>query len=151
METEQSKYCSDYREALKLAIQREIEAENFYDRAAEKVHVSEPKSLLKRLAIEEKRHQALLNKFMNEVEKPPQGHFIAPSDRAYEIKEEDLKTTEQIFTFAIQKEEESLNFYARLLVYFFGTGTEKVFMEIFEMERDHKERLERNRESFFRK
>ena len=150
MASAQVQYNVDYREALQLAINREVEAENFYGRAADKVHQADPKSLLRRLAIQEKKHQQLLRTFSDEVIHAPKGVFVPPSGLTYDVPETALKDTEQIFRLAIDKEEESLNFYARFLVYFFGTGHEKTFFDIFEMERDHKEQLERNLENFFR-
>ena len=137
-------YIENYKEAVQLAIEREAEAERFYDKFAENVHEPDAKSLLKRLAIEEKKHQKLLRTFSGEVTTIPEGVFIPPENFIYDFSARDMKTTEDIFKTAIQQEEVSLNFYARLLVYFFGTGHEKLFREIFNMEVDHKEQLERN-------
>jgi rubrerythrin len=147
----EAKYYDDYREALELAIEREAEAEDFYEKAAEKIHEANAKSLLRRLAIEEKKHQKLLTKFSDDVKTPPEGIFMPPADLMGAQIEKEMHTPEQIFTFAIKKEEESLNFYSRLLVYFFGTGNETVFKEIFKMEANHKEQLERNMEEFVNK
>ena len=147
----QSKYYDDYREALKLAVEREAAAENFYEKAVAKIHDANSKSLLKRLAIEEKNHQKLLTKFFDEVKIPPEGIFIPPVNLMDKQIENKMNSVEQIFKLAIAKEEESLNFYSRLLVYFFGTGHERVFKEIFQMEANHKEQLERNMENFFKK
>ena len=142
-------YIENYKEAVQLAIERESEAERFYDKFAENVHEPDAKSLLKRLAIEEKKHQKLLHTFSGEVKTVPEGAFIPPENFAYDFSEQNIKTTEDIFKTAIQQEEVSLNFYARLLVYFFGTGHEKLFREIFNMEVDHKEQLERNMKQYF--
>ena len=142
-------YIENYKEAVQLAIERESEAERFYDKFAENVHEPDAKSLLKRLAIEEKKHQKLLHTFSGEVKTVPEGAFIPPGNFAHDFSEQDIKTTEDIFKTAIHQEEVSLNFYSRLLVYFFGTGHEKLFREIFNMEVDHKEQLERNMKQYF--
>jgi rubrerythrin len=143
----QIKTIDDYREALKLAIQREEDAFQFYQSMADKVHQPNPKALLKRLAIEEKGHKKILTAFSSDVKNPPQGSFTPPEYSFDKIEEKDL-TTEKIFQTAIEKEEESLNFYARFLVYFFKTGHEDVFKNIFEVELKHKEQLERNFKDF---
>ena len=141
---------NDYQEAIQFAIEREVDAERFYESIAEKVHEPETKSLLKRLAIEEKKHQKLLHAFSSEVTAGPGGAFIPPAHYNSTIDVQRMKTVEDIFTVAIQKEEESLNFYARFMVYFFGTGHEKLFKEIFAMELNHKEQLERNMSSYLK-
>ena len=140
----------DYRDALKLAIQREEDAMVFYEKMADKAHHAEQKSLLKRLAIEEKGHKKILADFAPEVTNPPRGSFTPPEYSFEDLEEKDL-TTEKIFQLAIRKEEESLNFYARFLVYFFKTGHEEVFKKIFEVELKHKEELERNFKDFVKK
>ena len=146
----QVKTFNDYREALKLAIKREEDATQFYQTMADKVHKPAPKALLKRLAIEEKEHKKILSEFASEVKNPPEGSFTPPAYSFDQIEEKDL-TTEKIFRIAIQKEDESLNFYSRFLVYFFKTGNEEVFKKIFEAEFRHKEQLERNFEDFVKK
>jgi rubrerythrin len=139
----QLKTFDDYEDALKLAIQREEDAMYFYEKMAERAHQAEQKSLLKRLAIEEKGHKNILAAFATDITNPPQGAFTPPEYSFEDLEEKDL-TTEKIFQLAIQKEEESLNFYGRFLVYFFKTGHEDVFKNIFEVELKHKEQLERN-------
>ncbi len=140
----------DYREALKLAVQREEDARHFYQTMGDKVHQPDSKALLKRLAIEEKEHKKILTSFASEVKNPPQGSFTPPEYSFDQIEEKDL-STENIFKMAIQLEEESLNFYSRFLVYFFKTGHEEIFRKIFEVELKHKEQLERNFENFIKK
>ncbi len=143
----QIKTFDDYRDALKLAIQREEDATHFYETMAEMAHQTEQKTLLKRLAIEEKGHKKILTAFSSDVNNPPKGSFTPPEYSFDKIEEKDL-TTERIFQIAIEKEEESLNFYARFLIYFFKTGHEDVFKNIFEVELKHKEQLERNFNDF---
>ena len=146
----QLKTYDDYREALKLAMQREEDAYQFYHTMSDKVHQSDPKALLKRLAIEEKEHKKILTKFASEVKNKPEGAFTPPEYSFDQIEDKDL-TTDNIFKMAIQLEEESLNFYSRFLVYFFKTGHEEVFRKIFEIELRHKEELERTFENFTKK
>ena len=145
----QVKTLDDYKDALHAAIQREKDAHHFYDMMADKVHRADQKALLKRLSIEEKGHEKLLTDFAAHVENPPQGSFTPPEYSFDTIAGKDL-SSEDIFTMAIQLEEESLNFYSRFLVYFFKTGHEDVFRKIFEVELKHKEELERNFKDFFK-
>ena len=105
---------------------------------------------MKRLAIEEKGHKKILAAFASDITNPPQGAFTPPEYSFDDLEAKDL-TTEKIFQLAIHKEEESLNFYARFLVYFFKTGHEDVFKKIFEVELKHKEQLERNFNDFVKK
>jgi rubrerythrin len=107
----QTNTIDDYKDAIQLAIDREVETEQFYEAVAEKVHEPEAKSLLKRLAIEEKKHQKLLSRFSSEVTTSPTGAFIPPVNYTDAIDVQDMKTVEDIFKIAIQKEEESLNFF----------------------------------------
>jgi rubrerythrin len=146
----QVKTFDDYRDALQLAMKREEEATYFYETLADKVHQADQKALLKRLAIEEKGHKELLDKFASEVKNPPKGSFTPPEYSFDKVKEKNL-TIEELFQLAIQKEEESLNFYARFLVYFFKTGHEEIFRKIFEVELQHKEQLEGNFKNFIKK
>ncbi len=127
----QIKTLDDYRDALKYAVQREEDAVQFYQRMSEKVHQPDPKALLKRLAIEENAHKEMLVKFSSEVTSPPGGSFTPPAYSFGQVEEKDF-TIEKIFQLAIELEEESLNFYARFLVYFFKTGHEEIFRKIFE-------------------
>ena len=144
----QVKTFDDYKDALHATIKREKDAYLFYETMADKVHQADQKSLLKRLAIEEKGHEKLLTDFAADVENPPQGSFTPPDYSFDTVTEKDL-SAEEIFKMAIQLEEESLNFYSRFLVYFFKTGHEDVFRKIFEVELKHKETLERNFTDFF--
>ncbi|KPJ58845.1 MAG: hypothetical protein AMJ42_02535 [Deltaproteobacteria bacterium DG_8] len=146
----QIKTFDDYKDALRLAIQREENAAQFYQTMADKVHQPDPKALLKRLAIDEKEHKKILTEFASEVKNPPQGSFTPPKYSFDKVENKDL-TTDKIFKMAIQLEEESLNFYSRFLVYFYKTGHEEVFKKIFEVELKHKEQLERNFEDFVKK
>ena len=140
----------DYKDALKLAIAREEDAMHFYEKMADKAHQAGQKSLLKRLAIEEKGHKKILADFASDITNPPQGSFTPPEYSFKDLDEMNL-TTEKIFQLAICKEEESLNFYARFLVYFFKTGHEEVFKKIFEVELKHKEQLEKNYKDYVKK
>jgi len=146
----QVKTLDDYRAVLKYAIQREEDAIQFYQRMSEKVHQPDPKTLLKRIAIEEKEHKEMLVKFSSDVTSPPGGSFTPPAYSFDQVEEKDI-TTEKIFQLAIQLEEESLNFYARFLVYFFKTGHGEIFRKIFELELKHKEDLEKSFDNFFKK
>ena len=137
----------DYRDALKQAIQREEDAMDFYEKASAVVHQADQKALLKRLAIEEKGHKKILADFATDISAPPQGSFIPSRYTFHPVTKADL-TVDDIFKIAIELEEESIDFYARFLVYFYKTGHEEVFKKIFDAEMKHKEALQKNFSAF---
>ena len=137
----------DYRDALKQAIQREEDAMDFYEKASAVVHQADQKALLKRLAIEEKGHKKILADFATDISAPPQGSFIPSRYTFHPVTKADL-TVDDIFKIAIELEEESIDFYARFLVYFYKTGHEEVFKKIFDAEMKHKEALQKNFAAF---
>ena len=136
----------DYKDALKLATEREEAAMHFYEKMADAAHHAGQKSLLKRLAIEEKGHTKILVAFASDITNPPHGSFIPP-EYSFENLDEKGLTTEKIFELAIRKEEESLNFYARFLVYFFKTGHEDVFPRKVESQTSLHQRKIRDKEN----
>ena len=140
----------DYRDALKQAIQREEDAMDFYEKASAVVHQADQKALLKRLAIEEKGHKKILADFATDISAPPQGSFIPSRYTFHPVTKADL-TVDDIFKIAIELEEESIDFYARFLVYFYKTGHEEVFKKIFDAEMQHKEALQKNFAAFSKK
>jgi rubrerythrin len=141
------KPLEDYREALKEAIRREEDAVDFYERSSAVVHQANQKALLKRLAIEEKGHKKILADFADDLTTPPTGYFVSSRYAFNPALKADL-TVEDIFKTAIELEEETANFYARLLVYFYKTGHEEVFKKIFDVEMKHKEELQKNFAAF---
>ena len=143
----QLKPLEDYRETLKEAIRREEDAVDFYERSSAVVHQADQKALLKRLAIDEKGHKKILADFTDDVTTPPTGYFV-PSRYAFNPALKADLTVEDIFKTAIELEEETVNFYARLLVYFYKTGHEEVFKKIFDVEMKHKEELQKNFAAF---
>ena len=143
----QLKPLEDYRETLKEAIRREEDAVDFYERSSAVVHQADQKALLKRLAIDEKGHKKILADFADDVTTPPTGYFV-PSRYAFNPALKADLTVEDIFKIAIELEEESVDFYARLLVYFYKTGHEAVFKKIFDVEMKHKEELQKNLAAF---
>ena len=140
----------DYRDALKQAIQREEDAMDFYEKASAVVHQADQKALLKRLSIEEKGHKKILADFATDISAPPQGSFIPSRYTFHPVTKADL-TVDDIFKIAIELEEESIDFYARFLVYFYKTGHEEVFKKIFDAEMKHKEALQKNCAAFSKK
>jgi rubrerythrin len=141
------KPLEDYRETLKEAIRREEDAVDFYERSSAVVHQADQKALLKRLAIEEKGHKKILADFADDLTTPPKGFFVPSGYAINPAMKADL-SVEDIFKTSIELEEETVNFYARLLVYFYKTGHEEVFKKIFDAEMKHKEELQKNFEAF---
>ncbi len=144
------KPLDDYRDALKEAVKREDDATAFYEKAAAVVHQADHKALLKRLSIEEKGHKKILAAFATDLTTPPKGSFV-PSRYTIDAAIKAGLSVEDIFKIAIELEEETVDFYARLLVYFYKTGNEEVFKKIFDAEMKHKEELQKNLEAFSQK
>ena len=143
--TEQIKTVKD---ALTLAIKKELQAYNLYTTTSRKVKSPGTKAMLKELADEEKRHEQLLKSVVAEekyeglgTDIPKTSLGIADFLVAVEITEN--ATTQEVMIFAMKEEEKALNFYTDLKVHFSGTELETLFSGLAEEEKGHKIKLER--------
>ncbi|KPU44268.1 rubrerythrin [Oxobacter pfennigii] len=135
----------EYKDILKLAIENEVEAYEFYDYAVSKVKDANLKSIFEKLAEEELRHKKILEGFINNEDKPLR--FNRPTN--YKISETvetpkfspDMKFADAI-GLAMKKEEETMNMYKSFADISDDDGQKNIFLELSKMEEGHKTRLE---------
>ena len=136
---------AEYTEILSSAIQREIEAQNFYEQAAEQMADGFLKELFTSFVSEEKKHENILKGFLDAVpdslpfeenrdyrvaetvEKPRVSSDMAPADA---------------FALAMKKEEEAMNQYNVLAEGCTDPEQARVFHNLAAMEREHKHKME---------
>lgn len=127
------------------AIEKEIEAFNFYTAWSEKAKDSNLKSIFKDLAADEQKHRLTLEGFMKMA--PEKLHFSAAKD--YKLVDAlptppltpDLKPVDGL-VIAIKNELEAMQMYSQLANTAADEGLKKIFLELVAMERSHKSRLE---------
>jgi len=135
-----------YRTIIDRAILNEIEAQIFYDAAAEKVVDSYLKEMFQGFAREEKMHEKILRNILKS--KTMDMHFSESID--YKIAETvdepklsmDMKPADAI-ALAMKKEEQALKEYSMLADNCPDTEQKKVFLNLAAMERGHKLALEK--------
>jgi len=132
-------------EILVYAISNEVEAEEFYLEASEKL--SEPflKDLFLKLSKEEKRHQKILEGFRGKAsvsfhfKEVPDYHVSEKVDRP---KLSTSMKPADAFALAMKNEEDAMNQYKNLAAVVSDTELKKVFQELAAMEREHKLAME---------
>lgn len=143
-----------FNDVLKVAIQKEEDAVDFYTKASAIVKESSTKEMLKEFIREEKRHIALLqdahsNETMEKVGKKslPQSMNLTKYLVGGTIS--DTSTSQDIMIIAMKKEESAIVFYSDYQSTFKGTGLEDLFQSLCNMEKEHKDRLELEYEKIF--
>ncbi len=134
-----------YKEILKLAIDNEIEAYEFYLNAAQKSKTDNLKTTFNELAEEELNHKRTLEGFLNNETKQMQ--FQETTD--YKIAESsDLPqlTPEMSFAdgimLAIKKEQEAMEMYSNFAEVSLDDAQKQMFIQLANMEQGHKTKLE---------
>lgn len=135
----------EYRKIISLAIDREIEAYNFYHAVSDKATDKSLKSMFNDLAEDEKKHRLTLEGFLNKA--PETLHFSESKD--YRVVDAlstpsltaDLKPLEGL-VIAIKGELEAMQMYTQLANASSDAAQKNVFLELASMERGHKSRLE---------
>lgn len=134
-----------YRQILEDAIQAEIEANLFYQQAAEKVNDSFLKEMFASFALEEMKHRRILEGFRENSKTAL--HFARVND--FQISETiddrplsiDMAPADAI-ALAMKKEEAAMHQYTWLAQSCADPDQKKIFAELAEMERGHKAKLE---------
>lgn len=135
-----------YRQILEDAIEREIDAQQFYRDAAGRMQDGFLKELFTEFAAEEKKHEHILSGFLDSMPKalPFKEH------RDYKVAEtvgrpevSDRMKPADAFALAMKKEEEAMNQYTVLADGCTDPEQERVFRSLAAMEREHKFRMER--------
>jgi len=135
------------KDALAIAINKELKAYNLYMSTSKKVSSSGTKAMLIELAKEEKRHQQILENVVTEekyeglgADIPKTSLGIAEFLVAADLREN--ATPQEVMIFGIKEEEKAFKFYTDLKVHFAGTELENLFERLAEEERGHKIKFE---------
>lgn len=134
----------DYKRIIRSAVEKEIEAYEFYAGVAEKVTDRALKDIFSELAEEEKKHKSLLEGYLADV-KP----LAFDVQRDYRVSETvqrpaltlDMKPVDAV-ALAMKKEEDAMNMYTALAENSSDQEQKNAFQSLAAMERGHKARLE---------
>jgi len=135
----------EYKKIISLAIEREIEAYEFYRFVSERAKDNNLKSIFGDLAKDEQGHRRLLENFLTKA--PEKMQFSEAKD--YKIADAvptppltaDLKPIEGI-VISIKNELEAMQMYTQLANASTDAAQKDVFLQLAAMERGHKSRLE---------
>lgn len=136
---------ANYLEVLKMAVGNENEAYEFYRAAAEKAADASVKTFFEGIAKDELKHKVTLEAFLKDPSKTVQfeAHHDAQVSETIALPE---LTTEMSFkdavALAMKKEQEAVELYGRLANASADEAQKQLFIELANMERDHKENLE---------
>ncbi len=143
-------------EAIKIAIQKEIDAYNIYKDTSEKVVSNSSKKMLLDLAQQELGHRKLLENVLDEgkfqklgSDTPKQTPGISNFLKQTEL--EKYATPQEVMIFAMKEEEKAFNFYNDMKSHFSGTELENVFDKLADEEKSHKAKLEKEYDDHFYK
>jgi rubrerythrin len=129
-----------------IAITRELEANQFYTKVAEKASVVSVKDIFTQLAREEMGHYELLERFHRDptmtmkITAPPSDWKVAESQELPVLSVE-MKPADAI-ALAMKKEQQAVEFYRGLAAAAGDSGTKDIFDNLANMELGHKHRLE---------
>ena len=130
---------------VNFAIEKEIEAAEFYDRVSKESSMSGSKEMLKELATEERKHQALLKgldkKDISEGLESYKFEWIKDIKRSnfvVEMEYEDGMAYNDILLIAMKREEKALELYNKLLDNAQTEDQKKVFKMLCQEEAKHK-------------
>ena len=136
----------EFRGAIEMAIESEIEAYEFYTNVARQVNEEDMKEMFSHFAEEEKKHKSILEEVL------AKGSFeLVPKEiRDYKVAESvglpkltmDMKPEDAI-ALAMKKEEAAMNHYSGLADVSADKGLKRLFTDLAAMERGHKFRLEK--------
>ncbi len=132
----------DELEALRIAIQSEIDSYHMYLEAIRHVEDKQGKELLLALAQEEKRHRRELEKEYARVSGKRLLYINLPKKRRFLKEITPAATPLEILTTAIEQEKESLEFFETAAQRTSDLGGKRVFEHLAEEEKHHMEMLE---------
>jgi rubrerythrin len=134
-----------YQSILDMAIQAEIEANLFYHQVAEKVKDDYLHKMFLRFAQEELKHRTILEGFRDNEEAALSFARVQDFQVSETVDEPtlsiDMKPADAI-ALAMKKEQAAMQQYTRLAKAGSDAEQTKIFLELAEMERDHKVKLE---------
>lgn len=134
-------------DVLKLALEKEREAVEFYSKAATIVANPGTKVMLQELAREEQQHVAYLSDIRAGKAAAAAGSKPLPPGMdlsAYLVSEplSDNSTPQDVMILAIKREDKAIAFYSGQLPVVKGTELLPLFEQLLAWEKEHKERLE---------
>ena len=130
---------------LQFAIDREIDAQNFYNEWAGKVKNPAIGEMLKELALQEKGHEEHLKRVKMRGELKPSDKKITDmkiSDYLIDIAPSEDMDYQQALTVAMEREQGSVNLYKTLAKLAPTDEVQNLFLDLVEEEVRHKVRLE---------
>lgn len=136
-----------YKVILSGAIERELEAHRFYQQVAQKVKDGYLKEMFSSFAVEELKHRDILQGFANKANmaihfaRVPDFHVSETVDAPDMALSIEMKPADAL-ALAMKKEEAAMRHYTQLAEACTDPAQQKVFLELAEMERSHKFRME---------
>jgi len=132
---------NQYKEIIEFAIAGEIEAQEFYKDAANKVSVPYLKDMFEKFAKEEKGHEKILKGILskdtiNQYFKESTDYKVAETVEKPKLST-DMKPADAI-ALAMKNEEEAMKQYTDLAEACLDPSQKKVFLDLAAMERGHK-------------
>ncbi|MBT7087109.1 MAG: ferritin family protein [Desulfobacterales bacterium] len=135
----------EFRKIMEFAIKNEIKAQEFYQSISEKVDDTHLKKMFLGFVEDEKGHQVFLENFLS-------GDY----EEFHLNKSKDIKLSEKVerpepdtsmkpadaIALAMKEEEDAMNLYIMLAETFTEPKTQKTFLDLAEMERRHKQKME---------
>jgi rubrerythrin len=134
-----------YQAILDVAIQNEIEAHLFYHQVAEKVKSDYLHKLFLQFAAEELKHRDILEGFRNNKAAALSFKRVQDFQVSETMDEPPLSITMKpadAIALAMKKEEAAMRQYTQLAQAAMDEGQKKIFLELAEMERMHKTKME---------
>ncbi len=132
----------DELEALRIAIQSEIDSYHMYREAIKHVQDKQGKELLLALAEEEKRHRRELEREYARISGKRLLYINLPKKRRFLKEITPTATPLEILTVAIAQEKDSLEFFETAAQRTSNLGGKRVFERLAEEEKHHMEMLE---------
>jgi rubrerythrin len=134
---------------IDFAIQKEKEAADVYESASKEESMSGVKDMLAEFAQEERKHQAMLEKFQTEgIDKSVSQYKLKwipdmkRSDYAIDLEYKPGMAYKDILMMAMKQEEKALKLYNELLKQAEGHESKKLFQILCQEEANHKLKLE---------
>jgi rubrerythrin len=136
----------EFEHIFSVAVEREIEAHEFYQQVSERVEHDDVKEVFQQLAKEEMGHKELLERFrfdptmIMKIQAPPADYKIAEATELPTLSI-DMKPADAV-ALAMKKEQQAVEFYRDLAVRSSDHGTKAIFENLANIELGHKHRLE---------
>jgi len=136
----------DIEQIFATAIEREIEAYEFYRKVSERTDNDTVKTIFHQLARDEQGHRDLLEEFkhnptrMMKIQAPAADYKVAEATEMPKLSIE-MKPADAI-ALAMKKEQQAVQFYRGLAANASDAGTQAIFENLANMELGHKHRLE---------